>query len=836
MKSLLAKILCVLLASVMVFGLVACGGDKGDSTGGSSSSTGGDDPTPTPPVEQDYVITFHYDFDENATLDADGKASAYLSEMELTSKKGKKVNLTTGMKEAFAMDGYKIKGYSTTAWQKDGITSDMDVYVLYEKSGLFTITFANPDGSTIKTLEKIEGSSVTADEYPTESEVTVTEGCEFIGWDVESIDEVTKSVTVTALEGNTLKLETENSHYYYQGVDKYTPVVSSFGTASGGKAVYLNQNDAAGMKAEKVDAIVVMEFTLDVSEDKDVSLGVSLWYRGGAENKAVTNVVSFSLKQAGADDYANIETAATYSCTNAWGNFVDVNVAKISLKKGQNVIKLVGTTNCWANVDYITLKGDVKGIYMDAHVLTLGGGATFSDGTTSQKVETGSSLPLGIVATPPTGQELVGWTDGETTWTTSNFVMPEKDVTITPIFKERKHPEVEVGLTSSDITVDGVKDDEYVKLTTVTGNYGSTYNAAIGATVYMLAKDNGIYVFVDVNDDVVVSRGKEFIENSKENLNWSYINGWKNDMVEFWFEYGDVHTKLQFDAFGYHVRSDKDGLAESFANLSQVKYATTLKGDDKLAEYKTKGDAVVSNTATGYTVEFYIPLEAEGTSVQGKNLLWALQINSVSNVDGDPATVTGYKLKTEGEMAEIEKVNKATFNGVIVPPAKSITIEAEDANSATSDGAASSTLIVAQAAASGGKYLHTANENGRKKAVITYNITATKDTTVTLTMWMGHRDTQYYAISDYINLTVNGDAVSFGDKKFTIEGWWKDTNGDGTNGKGYVFEEIVVGEIQLKAGQPNVIKIETTDTHGFWELDYFTLSGDVEGVAHVKNA
>lgn len=47
MKSVTAKIFTFLLSLLLCFGVVACGGDK-DSTGGSSSSTGGDTPTPTP--------------------------------------------------------------------------------------------------------------------------------------------------------------------------------------------------------------------------------------------------------------------------------------------------------------------------------------------------------------------------------------------------------------------------------------------------------------------------------------------------------------------------------------------------------------------------------------------------------------------------------------------------------------------------------------------------------------------------------------------------------------------------------------------------------------------
>lgn len=843
MKKLISKTLSLLLAGSMCLSFSGClsfsdwwdSSSSSSSNGGNSSSGGGNSSVVTP-VEQDYTITFHYGFADGATLDANGKASAYKSTMDLTSKKGKKVTVTSGMREAFAMDGYKIKGYSTTAWQKDGIEADMDVFVLYEKSGLFTITFANPDGSTISTVEKVEGASLTAAEYPAAEDVTVAEGKEFIGWDITSIDEVTKSCTITALQGNTVKFETESSHFYYEGVDKYTPVVSNFGNASGGKAVYLNKNETDPNDKMTEKAIVVMEYTIHADTDKEVYLGTSVWDRAGATDKLLSSLVTFSMKQAGATEFSIIETSATYTCTNAWGNFVDVSLGKITLKAGENVIKLIGTADGWANVDYISLKGNVDGIFMNAYSLTLGAGATFADGSSTKKVEAGGGLPVGVQTTPPAGQELVGWTDGTTTWTKSDFVMPEKDITITPIFKERKHPEATVGLTSSTIAVDGVRDAEYVKMAAISGRIGGAENNNLGAIVYMLAKDNGVYVFVDVNDNVVASRGKQFIDDAKANLDWSMRYGYVNDMIEFWFEYGDIHSKLQFDAFGYHVRSDKDGLATPFANLNGVEYKTALKGDDKLAEYVASGDPVTSNTATGYVVEFFLPLEAEGTSVNEKSMLWSLQINSVDSKDGDNVSVYGYKMKTEDEMAEVEKVNKANFEGVSVPPAKSITVEGEAANSITSDGNAENIIITGQSKASGGNYVHTANENGRNKAVLTYNFTATEDVTLSLMMAMGHRNDAFYKIDDYIKVYVNDQQISFGDKMFTIEGWWKDCDGDGKNGAGYAFEEIVAGDIQFKAGQVNTIRIETTDTRGFWEMDYFTLSGAVDGVAQVKNA
>lgn len=302
-------------------------------------------------------------------------------------------------------------------------------------------------------------------------------------------------------------------------------------------------------------------------------------------------------------------------------------------------------------------------------------------------------------------------------------------------------------------------------------------------------------------------------------------------MIEFWFEYGDIHSKLQFDAFGYHVRSDKDGLATPFANLSSVEYKTALKGDDKLADYVKAGDAVTSNTATGYVVEFFLPLEAEGTTVDAKSMLWSLQINSIDDKEGGTASVYGYKLKTEEEMAEIEKVNKANFKGVSTPPAKSITIEAEAANVITSEGKTENDLITDQSKANGGKYIHSATNDGRRDAVLIYNITATKDTTVTLTMAMAHRDSTLKKISDYITVSVNGQAVSLGEKKFTLQGWAFNPNSP-TN---FTFEEIEIGEIQLIAGQTNTIKIETI-SNSAWELDYVILSGDVDGVAHAANA
>ena len=96
-------------------------------------------------------------------------------------------------KSATAPADPKREGYTFKGWDKDfsNITADLTVKAQYTIN-VYTVTFLDKDGKTIK-VEKVEhGKAATAPEAP------VVEGYTFIGWD-KSFDNVTSDLTVTAL-------------------------------------------------------------------------------------------------------------------------------------------------------------------------------------------------------------------------------------------------------------------------------------------------------------------------------------------------------------------------------------------------------------------------------------------------------------------------------------------------------------------------------------------------------------------------------------------------------------------------------------------------------------
>lgn len=818
MKNLSTKLLGLLLVGVMLFSITSCslldsllGGenpppsteeDPPVTDGGSDSGN-----TEVPPAKTNFNITFHYGFAEDATFDETGKASAYTESKSYESKNGRKINLTTTMKNAFAVENYKIIGYSTTAWQKDGISEDMDVYVLYAPLAECTITFQNPDGSVIKTLAKKENDALTAEEYPAASEVVIEAGYEFVGWDITSIDVITESVVIKAVQGTTLKLEAEKSNHYFIDDPENTAgkvIVSTVG--SGGKSVYCAQG------------AVIIEFTITVDEDVDLFWGAGMWHREGADNASIARYFTYSVKAAGEDNYTNVTATGTLTCSTDWGDFQPVEIGKISLKKGANLLKIEG--NPYLNLDYITLKGNVDGVHMNPYNLTLNG-ATFKNGKTTMQVEAGSTLPTGLIINAPEGQILSGWTDGTNTWRSNEFIMPEQDVTLTAIFNDLQQSKNVAAV--DEIAIDGVRDASYSRVDDMLPNVlrGSEDQLkTIKAKVYMAAKDNGIYVFIDTWDNTVVSVGKEKAEAGE----------WSNDAIEFWFQYNGVISKIKIDAFGYAKYTANDGHAVAFANIDKVQFATTLKNDDNLAQYKAAGTEVVSETANGYTVEFWLPLAEEGQSVVGTELVWALHMNNaITTTDNAPGMV-GFKLKEDYEITALDCIYKAKF-------VNSMRIEAEDPNSAVykNNGATIAPVVITDKSnlgkASGDAYLD-CNFNGG--STVTYEITASKATTLNLILAAAHRDTTLKAINDYITVYVNDTKIDIDTlTAFSIDGWDQDSNGDGKKGEYYNFEEIDLGNIELNSGT-NTVRIEVKNVR--FELDYLEFVGETEGVAQVKNA
>ena len=813
MKKIITKLFSALLAGTMLVSVTSCGllGDNSSTGTGTNppiqdSSGSGSGSSVVPPEKTDFTITFHYGFAADATFDETGKASAYKDSKSYESKNGRKINLTTTMRNLFEVENYKVIGYSTMAWQQDGISEDMDVYVLYAPLAECTITFQNPDGSVISTLTKKEKEALTAAEYPEASAVVVEEGYEFIGWDITSIEEVTESVVIKALQGTTLKLEAEKANYYFLDDPENTAgkvIVSKVG--SGGESIYCSQG------------AVCIEYAITAEEDVDLIWGAAMWHRNGADNASISSYLSYSVKAAGENDYKNVEATGTLTCSDAWGDFQPAEIGKISLKKGTNYLKFEGSS--YLNLDYITLKGNVDGVHMNPYNLTLNG-ATFKNGKTTMQIEAGSGLPAGVIVDVPDGQVLTGWTDGTNQWRVDEFLMPEQDVTLSPIFKDVQQSKNVA--TVDEIIIDGVRDDSYSRVQDMLSNVlrgPEDQLKDIYARVYMAVKDNGVYVFIDAGDDKVVSVGKEKAEAGE----------WRNDSIEFWFKYNGVISKIKIDAFGYAKYTENDGHAVAFANIDKVQFATTLKNDDNLAQYKAAGTEVVSGTAKGYTVEFWLPLAEEGESVVGTEMIWALHMNNASTTTDDVPGMVGFKMKDDYEINALDCLYTAKF-------VNSMRIEGENATSAIyKDGTSISPVEVTGeynlGKASGDAYIDSQFKGG---STLTYEVTAAKETTLNLILAAAHRDATLKAINDYITVYVNDTKIDIDTlTTFTIDGWDLDSNGDGKKGSYYTFEDINLGNIVLTSGT-NIIRIEVNNVR--FELDYIELVGDTDGVTAVTNA
>lgn len=191
--------LCCMLATVMLFG-VACGGNTDNSSDSNSAN-----------VKKNYTITFRYGFDASDFDEATGTVKKYKSSVDFVSKKGKGIILTTTDKTAFKVQGYDIVGYSTTDWQKDGITKDMVVDVKYAISAGAVVNFLNPDGTLIKKVNRYHGDEdIPQNLYPALSEIVVKDNQAFSGWIVKKKDNKTFEVTAQVVETDALARKTSS--------------------------------------------------------------------------------------------------------------------------------------------------------------------------------------------------------------------------------------------------------------------------------------------------------------------------------------------------------------------------------------------------------------------------------------------------------------------------------------------------------------------------------------------------------------------------------------------------------------------------------------------------
>ena len=274
MKKILAFILCLTIA-FSVTAVAAC--NKNGDGGKDSSSTTPQSSQTTPSSadkKTDFTVTFKYGVNHDKILTK-------------TSYNGAKVSLTSTQLSGFNVAGYKISGYSTEVWKKNGITEDMTVEVLYAPLDKYSVKFLNPDGSVLKQLSVTEGFDVDKAEIPAANAVTVSEGYYFAGWENENLlTNVTKDVTVKATQKKaTATLKKLAAKPTVDGVkdDGYV-LIGSLDHVIGGKAV-----DEATWKekSQGIDAQVYACYDgdyiyvyVEVTDSKVVSFGRE-YYNGG---------------------------------------------------------------------------------------------------------------------------------------------------------------------------------------------------------------------------------------------------------------------------------------------------------------------------------------------------------------------------------------------------------------------------------------------------------------------------------------------------------------------------------------------------------------------------
>lgn len=394
MKKILAFILCL----TIVFSVTAVAACNKNGDGGKDSSF------PTPQSSQttpssadkktDFTVTFKYGINHDKILTK-------------TSYNGAKVSLTASQLSGFNVAGYKISGYSTEKWKKNGITEDMTVEVLYAPLDKYSVKFLNPDGSVLKQLSVTEGFDVDKAEIPAANAVTVSEGYYFAGWENDNLlTNVTKDVTVKAMQKKaTATLKKLAAKPTVDGVkdDGYV-LIGSLDHVIGGKAV-----DEATWKekSQGIDAQVYACYDgdyiyvyVEVTDSKVVSFGkeyynagfdawqgdnVEMWFKlDGAQYK--NSVDAFGYKQystiplhgdktlfatrlIGDDNLASYKAAGKPVITNATGYVVEMAVPANRVGKdgglgeklkAKDYVELLLQLNSAQNIDETSINQAIK--------------------------------------------------------------------------------------------------------------------------------------------------------------------------------------------------------------------------------------------------------------------------------------------------------------------------------------------------------------------------------------------------------------------------------------------------------------------------------------------
>ena len=127
-------------------------------------------------------------------------------------------------------------------------------------------------------------------------------------------------------------------------------------TANELKTVYMKQDSASA------ECVTTIEYVLYAAEDMELDLNMLLGHRS-AGTYDIANLMKIYLKN-GTDEYRDISAGSFTSGTWTWNgtvnnaNMVPANIGSITLKQGENRIKIVGNKGLYLNIEGIVLKGD----------------------------------------------------------------------------------------------------------------------------------------------------------------------------------------------------------------------------------------------------------------------------------------------------------------------------------------------------------------------------------------------------------------------------------------------------------------------------------------------
>ncbi len=171
--------------------------------------------------------------------------------------------------------------------------------------------------------------------------------------------------------------------------------------------------------------------------------------------------------------------------------------------------------------------------------------------------------------------------------------------------------------------IDGSMDDLYLQNGNTffldennLGNIHSTWNGEydLSASANLLWDDEYLYMYVNVADEDICTRGQEYINTE--------VNPWENDAVEAWFMLNGETCKVHSDAYGYTMFSVAEGSnpAELF-DMEQSVYKTTV-------------------TETGsYTIEAALKLKTALTA--DETIGFCLQVNDIQTAEGNTIYCSG---------------------------------------------------------------------------------------------------------------------------------------------------------------------------------------------------